>query len=415
MPGALYPDEQEHSRSLSESTQAIGWTMTSRDSLHANPSSNRVRVLHIRDSGGMFGGERVILTLGRNMDREVFDCSLMCMDRGDGRCSPLMAAAGRSGIRVDSVLVQGRIDLRAIRHLGGFIREHRIDLIHTHDFKSDFYGVLATPGRSVRRVATAHGSTRDSFVKRLYLSFTESLVYPRFDTVIAVSEDLRPRLEGRRLKPGKIRVIQNGLDIGVLDVCCDDREPPLPPCGSENHRVFAVVGRLYPDKGHAFFLHAFETLAHEFPDITGLIVGDGPERGRIQDSIRALGIEERVRCCGVRKNMRRVYDSIDYLVIPSLTEGLPYVMLEAMACGIPVLATAVGDIPLLVSDGRTGYLVKPGDATGLTRGMRDLITMPEAARAMAQEGRRLVNERFSAPSMVGKTQDLYLSLIGRQR
>lgn len=379
-----------------------------------NPSPKRVRVLHIRDSGGMFGGERVILTLGRNMDREVFDCSLMCMDRGDGRSRHLMAAAERSGMHVESVRVRGRLDWRAIRHLGRFIREREIDLIHTHDFKSDFYGVLATPDGRVRRVATAHGSTRDSFVKRLYLSFTENLVYPRFDTVIAVSEDLRPRLEGSCLKPEKIRVIQNGLDIGVLDLCGDDHESPLPLPSNGDHRVFAVIGRLYPDKGHMFFLHAFETLAHEFPGITGLIVGDGPERERIQSGIRALGIEERVRCCGVRKNMRRVYDSIDYLVIPSLTEGLPYVMLEAMACGIPVLATAVGDIPLLVRDGRTGYLVGPGDTTGLTRRMRDLITMPETARAMAQEGRNLVNERFSAPSMVGKTQDLYLSLAGRQ-
>ncbi len=363
----------------------------------------------------MFGGERVILTLGRNMDRGVFDCSLMCMDRGDGRSRHLMAAAGRSGMRVESVRVRGRLDWRAIRHLGRFIREREIDLIHTHDFKSDFYGFLATTGRRVRRVATAHGSTRDSFVKRLYLSFTEKLVYPRFDAVIAVSEDLRPRLEGRCLRPEKIRVIQNGLDIRVLDMCRDDNEPPLPLTGNGNHRVFAVIGRLYPDKGHAFFLHAFETLAHEFPDITGLIVGDGPERERIQDRIRSLGIEERVCCCGVRKNMRRVYDSIDYLVIPSLTEGLPYVMLEAMACGIPVLATAVGDIPLLVRDGRTGYLVKPGDTTGLTRRMRDLVAMPETTRAMAHEGRNLVDERFSASSMVGKTQELYLSLINRQR
>ncbi len=376
-----------------------------------NPSPKRV--LHIRDSGGMFGGERVILTLGRNMDREVFECSLVCMDRGDGRCGPLMEAAERSGIRVDSVRVRGRIDLKAIRFLRRFIRENEIDLIHTHDFKSDFYGVLATRGMQVRRVATAHGSTRDSFVKRLYLSFNEKLVYPCFDTIIAVSEDLQPRLEGGRLKPEKIRVIQNGLDIGVLDVCGGGFEPPLPRPGNRDHRVFAVIGRLYPDKGHAFFLHAFETLSHEFPDITGLIVGDGPERERIQSSIHALGIEERVFCCGVRKNMRLVYDSIDYLVIPSLTEGLPYVMLEAMACGIPVLATAVGDIPLLISDGLTGYLVNPGNVTGLTRRMRDLIVRPEAAKAMAQEGRRLVNERFSAPSMVGKTQELYLSLIGR--
>lgn len=374
-------------------------------------ASEKKRILHIRDSSGIFGGERVILTLGRNIDRALFDFTLMCMRRGDGRSDALIAGARRAGIPVEGVEVRGRLDAGALSRLREFIAASGVDLIHTHDFKSDFYGLVATRGMRVKRIATAHGSTRDSLAKRLYLSFDEHVVYRRFDRIVAVSEDIRLRLAAKLPDPSKIRVIQNGLDMELLSVCGNGPEPPLPHISGGDSVVFGVIGRLYPDKGHAFFLRAFERIAGEFPNAVAVIVGDGPEMGNIQARVSALGLEGRVYCCGVRKDMERVYRSIDYLVIPSLTEGLPYVMLEAMASGIPVLATAVGDIPLLIRDGITGFLVRPGDAFSLGRRMRDLITMPDRAREMAREAGKLIKEQYSAASMVRKTQDLYLSLL----
>ncbi len=379
--------------------------------MHSHQSHTRPRILHIRDSGGMFGGERVILTLGRNMDRGLFDFSLLCMDRGDGRSGHLLSAARRCGIRAESIAVNGRLDMRALKRLRSFIQDHGVSLIHTHDFKSDFYGLLSTRGLSVKRVSSAHGSTRDSVAKRLYLAFNEYLVYRGFDRVIAVSEDLKERLSGKLLDPEKIIVIQNGLDLSLLDICSGGPEPPLPGVGQAGSVVFAVIGRLYPDKGHSYFLKAFAELAPEAPNITGLIIGDGPERRNIEARIESLGLKGRVHCCGVRKNMKQVYGSIDCLVIPSLTEGLPYVMLEAMASGVPVLATAVGDIPLLVRDGLTGCLVGPGDAASLAEKMRSFLAMSSSVKAMAEQGRKLVMKRYSAPMMVQKTQKLYLSLL----
>jgi len=369
------------------------------------------RILHLRDSGGLFGGERVILTLARNLDRSLFDLRLVCMDRGDGRSLRLMEAARACGIAVEGLDVRGRFDPGAIRGLRKLIVERGVELVHTHDFKSDFYALAACRGLGVKLVSTAHGSTRDSLMKRLYLAFNERLVYRGFDRVIAVSEDLRARLASGPLDPGRICLISNGLDPGLLDVCEDGcREEPLPtrPPGA---RLFAVIGRLYPDKGHVYFLEAFASLALEFPDVCGLIVGEGPARAHIEEHIRSLGIEGRVSCCGVRKDMKRVYASIDFLVVPSLTEGLPYVMLEAMACGVPVVATSVGDIPLLVQDRVTGFLVSPGDAPALAQRMRELLVDGKAARAMARAGRRLVLRRFSAAGMAKKTAEIYLSLL----
>jgi glycosyltransferase involved in cell wall biosynthesis len=369
----------------------------------------RRHVLHIRDSSGIFGGERAILTLARNLDRDLFDLSLLCMRRPDGRSEPLIALASRLGIRVETLEVRGRLDFKALSRLRDFIRKEAVSIIHTHDFKSDFYGIWATANLDVRRVATAHGSTRDSRLKRAYLFFDEYLAYRFFDRVIAVSEDLREQL-GKGAGREKLTVIPNGLDPDLLSFQSGEGEPEPPFVKEQGMKTFAVIGRLFPDKGHAVFLEAFSLIAREIPEAAGLIAGDGPERDAVLKQIQSLSLADRVRYCGVRKDMKGFYGLADCLVIPSYTEGLPYVLLEAMAFGIPIIATSVGDMPRLVRDGVTGYLVPPGDARALAERMKDLVRMPVHAMSMAEEGRRLVHDRYSARAMARSTEQLYLSL-----
>lgn len=369
------------------------------------------RILHIRDSGGLFGGENVILTLAKNLDKSIFNLRLLCMKRSDGRSEAFINAAQRIGLAVDIMEVRGRFDRKAILSLRNYILSHRINLIHTHDFKSDFYGLLSTCSLDVKKISTAHGSTRDSPLKRFYLFFDERIVYPFFDRIIAVSEDLRSQLLGKLISPDKIEVIQNGLDIDLLARKDNGVKPELVSSATSGAKVFAVIGRLYPDKGHIFFIQAFASLAREHQNIIGIIVGDGPEKGNIERQIESFGLGERIQCSGVIEDIKHVYDSIDYLVIPSLTEGLPYVLLEAMASGIPVIATSVGDIPLLVQDGYTGYLVQAGDIEAMTARMRDLITMPEQARLMAERGKKMIEDQYLADCMVRKTEEVYLSLL----
>lgn len=370
------------------------------------------RILHIRDSSGIYGGERVILTLGKNMvQRGQFEFSLLCMRRPDGRSEALISSAGNLGIPVHPVGVNGMLDPAAILQIRSFIRKNKVSLIHTHDFKSDFYGLWATLNLGVKRVTTAHGSTRDSPVKKLYLFLDEWLAYSSYDRVIAVSEELRGYLLRKRVTLDKIVVIQNGLDIDLLSLNHDAADPPLPLVKRPGMRVFGVIGRLYPDKGQEEFLEAFAPIAAEGPDCYGVIVGDGPERENLAQLIGSLHLNGRAHLCGVRKNIKAIYSMIDFLVIPSFTEGLPYVLLEAMASGIPVLATAVGDIPLLIQDGVTGYLVPPGDRAAMNRRMRDLLTYPEQASSMAERARVIVEERYSASRMVEQTEQLYRSLL----
>jgi glycosyltransferase involved in cell wall biosynthesis len=230
-----------------------------------------------------------------------------------------------------------------------------------------------------------------------------------FNRIVAVSEDLKYFLAERGVPDKKVKFIQNGLDLKLLYDQNDHPEPPLEiPSG---RKIFAVIGRLYPDKGHRFFLEALSKVAKNHPDVHALIIGDGPASETIRGYIREFKLERLTEMCGVRSDMQAIYAGIDYLVIPSLTEGLPYVLLEAMASHVPVLATAVGDIPKLIDDRKTGHLVPPGDSAGLAERMTELLSHADNIKKIEECAYQRVIKQFSAEQMVRQTEDMYLELI----
>lgn len=373
-------------------------------------------ILHVKDSSGIFGSERVILTLARNIDRDRFQLHLACMQHRDGRSRDFIEMARETGIQVIPVDANHRFEWSAISSLRRILKEGRIALVHTHDYKSDLYALIASMQLPVKRVVTSHGSTRDSWVKKLYLNIDEHLVYPKYDAVIAVSEDLGKALRNRGIRrPENIHVVQNGLDFGLLD---SQKVLPDDPFASwiaslKTRQAFliAVVGRLFPDKGHLFFLKAFERLKERHPNAKALIVGDGPEKDRLAAWIDAHHLEDRVFMCGFVSAMPAVYKAIDCLVMPSLTEGLPYTLLEALHCRVPVIATPVGDIPCLVKHEETGLLIRPADSEDIVAKLETLIHNPARTHLMAGKGEQLVENEFSAAAMARRTEELYDKLL----
>lgn len=371
--------------------------------------NNRIHIIHIRDSSGIYGAERVILTLGRNIDTKRFKVSVLCMRNENGDGERLISKANELGIQTIAVNVKGRIDFNAMLNIRRIFKENAVSIFHSHDFKSDFYGLLASINLPIKRVTTAHGSTRDSIMKKVYLYWDEKVIYRFFDKIVAVSENVGKELGKKNVSPEKIEIIQNGLDLNSIGKEDGRAEKPLNI--PEGHKVFAVIGRLYPDKGHKYFLDAFSKVCQKHPFVKALIFGDGPEKKNVLRQIHVLKLEDKAALCGVRSDMKNVYDQIDFLVIPSLREGLPYALLEGMASKVPIVATAVGDIPFVVENGVTGYLVPPGESGSLEKGMIDLLALPVKAKEMAERAYRLVLEKFSADRMVRNTENLYLSLV----
>jgi glycosyltransferase involved in cell wall biosynthesis len=243
------------------------------------------------------------------------------------------------------------------------------------------------------------------------LSADELLVYRYFTRVVAVSEDLASQLILRGIKEDKIVLIQNGFDPDLLHVGSSDTKSEALPITSENTRVFSVVGRLYPDKGHRFFLEAFAQIARSHPDVCAWLVGDGPAREEIRQYVQYLGLFKHVKMLGVCSNMQQIYERSDFIVIPSLREGLPYVLFEALHQRVPILATNVGDIPKVIIDGNTGRIVPPGNVSALHSRMTEMLLEEESNRRMAEQGYRVVCDRFSKHRMLNGVQKLYEMLV----
>jgi glycosyltransferase involved in cell wall biosynthesis len=375
---------------------------------------NPIPILHIKDSSGLFGSERAILTLARNIDGRRFELHLLCMRHRDGRSAPFIDMARKSGIHVAPLEVEQRFDWAALKAMRRILRDRRIAILHAHDYKSDLYGLLGSLNLPVKRVLTSHGSTRDSRRKRLYLDVDERLIYPRYDRIVAVSAHLGHILRRRKSIGGKVRVIQNGLDVDLLGAQAPSADPfgaRLAAIQGEGVYLAAVVGRLFPDKGHIFFLEAFKRLRQTHPGLKALIVGDGPEREALGRWIAAHHLDDAVFMSGFVADMPAVYGAIDCLVMPSLTEGLPYTLLEAMHYGVPVIATAVGDIPCLIRPGQTGELIPPGNTAAIVRALDDRIRHPASARQLAATGQALVRDEFSAAAMARRVENLYLELL----
>ncbi len=374
----------------------------------------KIAIMHIRDSEGIYGGERVILSLGKDIRKEHYSFFLLCFMNKNMRSQQFINRARELGIHVIPLHVKGRIDIGAIIRMRRILKSYRIAIIHSHDFKSDLYGLLASLDLGIRRVVTVHGSTRDSWRKRLYLFFNEYIIYQFIDRIVAVSADLAKSLKNHHLKPECIKIIQNGIDVNLYKGESENRKADVSsdiPELRNGRKTFGVIGRLFPDKGHRYFIKAFANVLKTNPSITGMIFGDGPAKDEILRLVEKMNLQHRIHLCGVRSDIKGLYESIDYIIIPSLREGLPFVLLEAMINKIPVVASAVGDIPLLVENEVTGYLVKPGDIEGIEEAMIRLIENPAKTREMTRNGYRVVSERFTAERMVRENEEVYRSLL----
>jgi glycosyltransferase involved in cell wall biosynthesis len=364
-------------------------------------------VLQLISTGGLYGAERVLLELARFLSERGWAPHVGVLSSPG---APALIAQA-SGHGLPTVVVPGRPGhaARARRQLRHYLARHRIRLLHSHGYKADLYSLLAAPA-GVARVSTCHNWLRQSAKMRLY-EWLDKGALRRFDHVAVVSDRLLEDVRRAGLSPRRTSFVENGISLDRPDAAARGRTRA--EFGLEPHQKMLLrVGSLTRCKGNDTLIDAFRRVGAGAPAVL-VFAGEGEEQPALAARARALGVQARVRFAGYRPDMPALLAAADLCVISSHNEGLPLVLLEAMAAGVPVVSTDVGAIARAIQQGDSGWLVPAGDADALGAALREALRQPDRAAQMARRARHEYERRYSRAAMGERYLRIYHSLIGQ--
>ena len=367
---------------------------------------NRVKVLQLISSGGYYGAENMLLNLCASQQKAGCQNSLMLFYNVHAPNVEFYERARRRGLSVRMVHCQGRADWRAIRQIEDCIQEDGIELLHTHGYKADLYGYVAARRSGKPIVATCHNWVGGTAALGIY-NHLDRMALKRFHGLAAVSDSVAQRLLNSGVAATKIRTIANGIDVEPFE-----RALPSPALNFDGNKVIGMVARLDLQKGFEYLLRAAHQLCGTFPALKVVIAGEGPDRQAIENMIQRFGLQSSVILAGHHSDMPGIYAAIDIFVLPSLNEGLPMTILEAMAASKPVIATRVGAIPSVIKEGETGLLVDPGDADGLRDALARLLSDSDLCQCLGAAGHDWVRRNYTSEAMAMKYRQMYGEVLG---
>lgn len=365
-----------------------------------------IEVLHVGSPNGLYGAERWIIALVRNLDTSKVRSHVGVILDEPGLDPPLLREACALGAESVAIDAPGRFNLSAARQLRAYIRKHRIQVLHTHFYKTDIIGLLAVRGTSCKLVTTPHGwSAQAGIALRIYEAL-DRRVFRFFDAVVPLSPALHAELG--RFAGSRLRYIQNGVDISEIDA-----DPSPAPESAEWRRngelVIGYIGQLITRKGIETLLRSFARLPRGRARL--VLVGEGPQRMEFEALARELSIADHCQFLGYRKDRLSLLRGFDVFVLPSLLEGIPRCLMEAMAAGIPVIASDIPGCRDLIEPDSTGFLFPPGDSERLLSLLQRLDD-PDLRDSLRIAARQRVVENFSAAAMAHQYTQLYSELLG---
>ena len=362
----------------------------------------RIRVVEVLATGTNGGAQEHLYGLVTRLDTSRFDVSIVSLSPGSA-----VRKLQRAGF--DVLVIDDPDDAIAVGALAAHLAEVRPDVIHNHMYRAELVGTRAAIAlgeighRRPYVVSTVHSSRIRSDEDRQRLRE----LTPRMDQLIAVSKMIERKLvdEGRTGAP--IRRIYNGVDLSRYDdqeACCTLPEEYGMEPGSQ---IVGVVARLEPEKGHPTLLGAWPLVLRSAPDAYLLIVGEGSRREALEAQARDLRIAHRVVFTGRRDDVPAVTAALDVAVLPSYREAQGLSVLEAMALSRPVVASDVGGIPEMITDGQSGLLVPPHDADALAAAITRLLLDHPFADMIGRAGHDTVHDRFCIQLMVDAIEGIY--------
>ena len=374
----------------------------------------KIRICQMIDRPSLGGGQTALLLLAGNLDPQRFEV-LVCSS-GEG---PLVEEVRSRGLVHVPVPMGKAFDFRTVKLISAALEKNNVQILHTHGGIAGFYGRWAAhQNRTPVIVHTLHGihylHYRNPFLKRLYIVLER--LFSRFtDGLILVSQaDLGSARKHRLAPEGKMFVVRNGIDrtsffdsVGIQKKRLELGLEPAQP-------VVGTIARLDRPKGLIYLLRAAPEIFRAFSDARILIVGDGPLRKKLKNKASGAGLADKLLFLGERKDAVELLAIFDIFVLPSLWEGLPFVLIEAAALRKPIVATSVDGVTEVIEDGKTGVLVPPKDPQALAQAIIRLLRDKDAASRLAAGAANVIPPRFPLRRMVEQTQNLYLELLARK-
>ncbi len=378
-----------------------------------NTSKKPTRILYIHHTFRNQSGSFLLWNIAKRIDKKKYQVFAACLREG----GPYEDKLRRIGVKVKNFDLKTLVDIRIIPRLVRYIKQNNIDIVETAVFPADVYGRISARLANVPIIISTMHRVEDHKQEAIYrvLFFADTLTMALTTRIIAVSKAVKNYLiSWHRVKSDKIRVIYNGIDAHKYDVNFDIKEYKRMLNLQHDIPTVAFIGRLVKLKGVNYFLEAAASILRNGKRVQFVVVGDGPLKERLIKQAANLSISQHVHFIGFRKDIPQILSVIDILVVPSLFEGLPLTILEAMHAGKTIIATRVGGIPEAIKDGETGILVSPRDYHALTKGLLELLNDPEKRKEMGKKGKQRALQHFNVERMVKEYSNIYDECIVSQ-
>jgi glycosyltransferase involved in cell wall biosynthesis len=367
------------------------------------PTGLRTRIVHITFDMGIGGAEQVIYNLVRHTDSSRYDVSVLCLNEPLG---PFGMALEKQGYEIHPLDRKPGFDWSLVRGIRRFVIANEVRVLHCHQYTPYVYGLLGAVLTGCKVIFTEHGrfypdrrKWKRVLVNPLLNQFT--------DFITAISAATREALVLFENFPRrKIKVVYNGIDDSRFILPQEEGLKESLGIARDAH-IIGTVARLDPIKNHPLMIKALKIVLEHFPGTVLVIVGDGPERAKLEVLTRELGLSSQVIFTGFREDTHLYYRIIDIFLLTSFSEGTAMTLLEAMAGSLPCIATDAGGNTEVVRDGETGFIILNNDEKALAEKVCNLLADEPLRRKMGRAGRKRFENEFTVEKMVRAYEEMY--------
>jgi glycosyltransferase involved in cell wall biosynthesis len=366
-----------------------------------------INILQLRSSLGFFGAEKVIYELTKGLQDQNHPTAIGIIQNAHPNSLKFAQSLKHENIPFVVFKNKNPFSLKTLFLMAAFIREKKIKILHTHGYKATFYAFVLKKFIDVKLIATCHPWTETKYNKKAqFYTKLDKYLLRGFDAVVAVSSLIYNEIQQLPFK--KRYLVCNGISSRKTQNNYSLRTE----LGLSAHTfLLGTVGRLVPEKGYDVFIEALSKVIIAHPNIHIVFVGDGEQKGQLLEMIVARKLESYITFLGFRDDIDSILQSLDIFVLPSLSEGVPMALLEALQAGVPCIATKVGDVPDMIIDKETGILVGPGMVKELSDAIQKLLQYKTERDKYAIMGPLRVKEKFSTNKMTEQYIEIYSQLV----